>query len=53
MLIPRIGLRGICPETQKLVPIDGLDIYTGLSVRESPAYPRVLKSKFQFHIYLL
>jgi hypothetical protein len=37
------GLRGICPVTKKLVSIDGLDNHTG-PARESPAYPRILKS---------
>jgi len=37
------GLRGICPKTNKMVPMDGVENYTG-SPKGSPAYPRVLKA---------
>ncbi len=46
-----LGLRGICPETSQLIPMDGVENYTG-NAKQSPAYPRVLKGVSYFEIVL-
>lgn len=46
-----LGLRGIDPLTNKLIPIEGLDTYNG-PLRESPAHPRILKGVLALINYL-